>query len=237
MKLMRDIHSHILYNIDDGSKSLEESIELLKELEKSGVEEIILTPHYIEDSKYVANILQKQEKIEQLQKYTDIKLYVGNEVYISKNVLELLESGEISTLNNSRYLLIELPMSSKIRHLDEIIYNLIRNNIIPIIAHPERYLYVQSDIKYLDKYVDMGVLFQSNYGSILGIYGKKAKKTIKHLLKNNYITFLGSDIHSLNKKIDIKKASRKIKRIIKNENHFNDLTNNNIKKVIDNIEI
>ena len=63
VKLMRDIHSHILYNIDDGSKSLEESIELLKELEKSGVEEIILTPHYIEDSKYVANILQKQEKI------------------------------------------------------------------------------------------------------------------------------------------------------------------------------
>lgn len=237
MRLMRDIHSHVLYNIDDGSKNIEESIGLLKELEKSGVEEIILTPHYIENSKYVATVSQKQEQIEELQKNTNIKLYIGNEVYISKNVLELLESKKISTLNNSRYLLIELPMSSKIRNLDEIIYNLVRNNIIPIIAHPERYLYVQSDIKYLDKFVDMGVLFQSNYGSILGIYGKKAKKTIKLLLKNNYITFLGSDIHSLNKKIDIKKASRKIKRIIKDENYFDDITSNNIKKVIDDVEI
>lgn len=234
---MLDIHSHILYGIDDGSKSKEESIELLKYLESQGVEKIIVTPHYIENTEYTSSISEKQKLIKELEKETDIKLYIGNEVYFSDKTLELLKNKKMSCLNNSRYLLIELPMSSKIKDLDEMIFDLTISGITPIIAHPERYNYVQKDIKYLDKLKESGALFQSNYGSLTGNYGKQAFKTIKKLLKNGYISFMGTDIHRIDHKIDIIQASKKLRKIVKDQKKLEDITINNIQKVIDNIEI
>lgn len=234
---MKDIHSHISYGIDDGAQTKQEAVELLKLCEQKQITDIILTPHYIVNSKYQANSEIRKKILEELQPYTNINLYIGNEVYISNEIIQLLEKGEISTLNNSRYLLIELPMASKIRNLEEIIYELTRRNIIPIIAHPERYVYVQQDITYLDKYLEMGVLFQSNYGSILGNYGKKVQKTVKQLLKNNYISFLGSDLHHTNQNMDEEKLQKKLKRILKSEDKRKDLLENNILKVIHNQDI
>ena len=182
---MLDIHSHILYGIDDGARSKEESIELLRYLEKQGVEKIIVTPHYIENTLYEATVAKKKKLIKDLENETSIKLYIGNEVYFSDKTLKLLKAKKLSCLNDSRYLLIELPMSSKIKDLDEMVFDLTISGIIPIIAHPERYSYVQKDIKYLDKLKDSGALFQSNYGSLTGNYGHKEEKTIKTMLKNS----------------------------------------------------
>ena len=172
-----------------------------------------------------------------LEKETNIKLYIGNEVYFSDKTLDLLKEKKLSCLNDSRYLLIELPMSSKIKDLDEMIFDLTISGIVPIIAHPERYSYVQNDIKYLDKLKESGALFQSNYGSLTGTYGKKSEKTIKKLLKNGYISFMGTDIHHIDHKTDIELASKKLRKIVKNEKIVEDITTNNIQKVIDNIEI
>lgn len=237
MSNMKDIHSHISFGIDDGAKTKEEAILLLKSLESKGITDIILTPHYIKGSNYQANECKRQEIIDELQPHTNIKLYIGNEVYVCDDMISLLNNKEISTLNHTRYLLMELPMTSKIRGLEDIIYGLSRNNIIPIIAHPERYLYVQQDIEYLNKYIEMGVLFQSNYGSILGKYGKRVQKCVKQLLKRNYITFLGSDIHNLEHSFDEIKLKKKLKRIVKSQNKINDLLENNIQKVINNEDI
>ena len=234
---MLDIHSHILYGIDDGSRTKEESIELLRYLEEQGVEKIIVTPHYIENTLYEATISKKQKLIDELSKKTSIKLYIGNEVYFSDKTLELLRQKKLSCLNNSRYLLIELPMSSKIKDLDEMIFDLTISGVVPIVAHPERYIYVQNDIKYLDKLKESGALFQSNYGSLTGTYGKKVEKTIKKLLKNGYISFMGTDIHHIDHKIDIETATKKLKKIVKNEKIIEDITINNIQKVIDNIKL
>lgn len=234
---MLDIHSHILYGIDDGSRTKEESIELLRYLESQGVKKIIVTPHYIENTLYEATILKKKKIIKELEKETNIKLYIGNEVYFSDKTLDLLKEKKLSCLNDSRYLLIELPMSSKIKDLDEMIFDLTISGIVPIIAHPERYSYVQNDIKYLDKLKESGALFQSNYGSLTGTYGKKSEKTIKKLLKNGYISFMGTDIHHIDHKTDIELASKKLRKIVKNEKIVEDITTNNIQKVIDNIEI
>ena len=234
---MLDIHSHILYGIDDGSRTKEESIELLRYLESQGVKKIIVTPHYIENTLYEATISKKKKIIKELEKETNIKLYIGNEVYFSDKTLDLLKEKKLSCLNDSRYLLIELPMSSKIKDLDEMIFDLTISGIVPIIAHPERYSYVQNDIKYLDKLKESGALFQSNYGSLTGTYGKKAEKTIKKLLKNGYISFMGTDIHHIDHKTDIELASKKLRKIVKNEKIVEDITTNNIQKVIDNIEI
>ncbi len=234
---MRDIHSHISYGIDDGAKTKEEAIELLKAEEKKNVTDIILTPHYIKNSKYQANEQVREKIREELQPHTKINLYIGNEVYICEDILTLLETKEISTLNHSKYLLVELPMTSKLRNLEDIIYQLIRKGIVPIIAHPERYLYVQQDITYLDQYLEMGVLFQSNYGSILGLYGKNVKKTVKALLKRNYISFLGSDLHDITKSYEELKLQKKLKKIVKNQERIDDLLENNILKIIHNEDI
>lgn len=235
---MRDIHSHILCGIDDGARTIDESINILEMLYKKGVTDIILTPHYIKGTKYnIANREKFDLFIELKRRYNKINLYLGNEVYIDSDLVELLKKGEVATLNNSKYLLIELPMSSEIKDLDSIIYDLMKNGIVPIIAHPERYSYIQKDITYLDKFMDMGVLLQGNYESLFGKFGKNSEKTLKRLLKKKYISFLGSDIHRENHSDHTELLYKKLLKIIKDEKTINDLVDNNILKVINNEEI
>lgn len=199
---MIDMHTHILPNIDDGSESMEETIKMLKEAKKAGFTDIITTSHYIENSyditkrerKNIINEIKSKLDIENI----NIKLYNGAEAYISNNIYELIEKEELPTLNNSKYLLMELPMNNKVLYLDNVIYSLESKGITPIIAHPERYSYVQNDIKFVEELVERGVLFQSNYGSIIGKYGNDASKCAKKLLKKKLIHFLGTDTHKSN---------------------------------------
>jgi len=128
-------------------------------------------------------------------------------------------------------------MNNKIVDVENILFDLIRHNIIPIIAHPERYTYVQKDIGYLDDLKDMGVLFQGNYESLFGKYGTNAKKTLKKLIKLNYITFLGSDMHRLGYEYHQEKVEQKVFRIVKDKNKVKDLIDNNILKAINNEDI
>ena len=103
---MKDIHNHLLFGIDDGSKDLEESIKLLKKIKKEGITEIVFTPHYIIGSSYNANIEKRVKLLNALKKETSIKLYLGNEVTIDNDVIEYIKNREISTINNSRYCLL-----------------------------------------------------------------------------------------------------------------------------------
>ena len=234
-----DIHCHVLYGIDDGSKSLEESIEILNQYKEMGYKEIVVTPHYIENSKYIANNKEKEKLLKTLKsKIKGIKLYIGNEVFINNNLEELLKKEEISTLNNSRYLLIEFPMNQKLKTITDTIYELKIKGIIPIIAHPERYEYVKKDINIVDEWINEGALLQANYGSIVGVYGNKAKRTVKKLLKKNKISLLATDIHFPNSKIykNIEKSKNNIKRIIREEKLI-ELSITNPKKIIENKEI
>lgn len=234
-----DIHNHILYGIDDGSKSLEESIEILQQHKEMGFKDIVVTPHYIENSKYTTNNKEKEKILKTLKdKVKGINLYLGNEVFINNNLEELLEKQEISTINKSRYLLIEFPMNQKLKTITNTIYELKIKGIIPIIAHPERYEYVKKDINIVDEWINEGALLQSNYGSIVGVYGNKAKKTVKKLLKKNKISLLATDIHFPDSKIyqNIEKSKKKIKRII-GEEKLIELSITNPKKIIENKEI
>ncbi|MBP3920689.1 MAG: hypothetical protein J6D28_03895 [Bacilli bacterium] len=237
-----DIHSHILYGIDDGSKSIEDSIKILKQQENLGFTDIILTPHYIENSKYKANNKDKEKllnvlKNELKKQNININLYLGNEVYINNNIMNLLCDNEIKTLNGSNYLLIELPLCSSCENAVDIVYELKINGITPIIAHPERYKFIQDDISKIDVFIDEGALFQANYGSILGIYGNKAKKTVKKLLKNDSISFLGTDIHYPNSKIysEMDNIVKKISKIIGTDK-LKELAYTNAIKILNNEE-
>ena len=234
-----DIHSHILYGIDDGSRSLEESINIIKNMKNIGFNDIVITPHYIEGTSYNCNNFGKKILFNYLKEKVseagiDINLYLGNEIFVFDKIKEFLENGEIFALNDSKYLLIETPMQQEVANLDEYLFKLISHGYKVILAHPERYSYFQDDPSKIKKYIDMGVLFQSNYASITGRYGNHAMKTLKYFLKNNYITFLASDVHHENSTFydDFAKMKKEIIHIVGNET-FEKLSYLNAKNIID----
>ena len=197
---MIDIHNHLLPKIDDGSDSIEESIETVLSLKEIGFDKIIITPHYIEGSDYITNNEKKEKLLKQLKeeikkRKIEVQLFLGNEVYIHQNILDNIKAKEVASLANSRYLLVELPMENEILELDTIIFNCLIDDVVPIIAHPERYRYFQKYPGKMADLIEQGALFQVNYGSIVGQYGKEAMKTAKYMLKNNYVSFLGTDTH------------------------------------------
>lgn len=233
---MIDIHTHIIPKVDDGSKSVEETFELFKEAVNEGFTDIILTPHYIKEY-YETNTNIREYWVKSIQDSLyqldiPIKVYVGNEVYVCEDIDELIFRNKVSCLNNSRYIMFELPMNSNITYLEEVIFKITNLDKVPIIAHPERYSYVQKDIKLVQELHEKGVLFQSNYGSILGIYGEGAKKALEKLLKSNCIDFLASDVHFKNSIYPlIKESKKKIKKIIGTE-ELNKLTTINPRRIL-----
>lgn len=199
---MIDFHSHILPNIDDGSRSIEETFNLIKEAEEAGFEAIVSTSHYLEGY-YETDTPEREVWISAIYenlktKNIGIKLYLGNEIYLSENIIKLLEEEKASTINDTSYVLFELPMNSEPLDLYNIVYEMIQNKLVPVLAHPERYTYMQKEPEFIYDLVKKGVLMQCNYGSIIGQYGQKAQITVKKLLENNMVHFLGSDVHREN---------------------------------------
>lgn len=237
---MIDFHAHILPNIDDGSASMEESINLIKEAEQAGFTGIISTSHYLqnyyesdeEERRRILAELANQVKVADAEAEIP-KLYLGSEIYISTDIVELLEEGKASTINGTNYVLFELPMNSKPLFAKEVVYKLIENGYKPIIAHPERYSYVKEDIEFVRELKSMGALFQSNYGSVIGMYGGSAKKTLKKLLKEDLISFLGSDVHAVGQiYTKVPKILRKLEKWISPEK-LKELTTLNAEKVLE----
>lgn len=230
---MTDTHSHILFNIDDGSNNIEESIAILKEMAEVGFKHVILTPHYIEGTEYsVTNeekdirfaLLEKRIKEENL----DITIHLGNEIFLHNNLIASIEGAKCYGLNKSNYLLVELPFHNQIRGLIDILYEFKVKGYIPIIAHPERYTYLQDNPDLVDKLKEEGTLFQCNYSSILGYYRKDAERLIKYMLKKHYVDYLGTDIHHINKAFVLDNFDKIKKNIIKitGDEYFNEIMEN-----------
>ncbi len=234
---MYDIHTHLLFDVDDGVTTLDESIKQLKKAYNAGYKGIVLTPHYIKDSNYNISYQKNKQKFQKLKKQLkenniDLELFLGNEVFANKNIIELLNNKEVSTINNSKYILVEFSRIidfSRILSFSDLI---IKNNLIPIIAHPERYECIQEDYKRIYELKKMGIIIQINSLSILGKYGKKVKKTVKNILKTNQVDVVANDVHSR----DVYKLVKKVKRRIKKytEIDIDLLFNINPKKIINN---
>ena len=234
---MIDIHSHLIYGVDDGSKKIEDSVEILESLSSNGITDIILTPHFIPETNYVSpkkDNIAKLKEIKQIikEKEIPINIYLGNEIYIDRNIIDYIYNGKMTTLNNSDHLLIELPMSGIYNDYQDIFTNLINNGCVVVLAHPERYTSFQKDYNKIIELDEIGVKFQCNIDSILGAYGKEAKKTVKWMLKNKLISFIGTDIH--NKKDNYKYIDKAIKKFKKylNEEELNKILEENAKSII-----
>lgn len=198
---MIDVHSHILPGIDDGARTFEHSVEIVRILANQGVTEIIATPHFVNDSIYMSKKTDNVKLLKELQKRldeesVDVKLYLGNEIYIERNIKELLKKRQITTMADGAYLLVELPLNDEFPNYVDIFGELIGSGYKVLLAHPERYAFIQEDFEKLRELCEIGVLLQCNLGSILGKYDKHAKKTLIRLAKEKMVFTFGSDIHS-----------------------------------------
>ena len=238
---MIDFHTHILPGIDDGSKNIEETFSLIQEAEKAGFNKIISTSHYLEGF-YESNHLDRRAWIDVLnsklkEKKNNIELYLGSEIYISENIVNLLENESASSINKTRYVLFEMPLNARPLNLYDMVFEMIRHKYIPILAHPERYFFVQKDIELIYDLIQNGVLMQSNFGSFIGFYGTDIQKIAKELLQRNMIHFLGSDVHRQNTIYPkIPDALKILKKYIGKEK-IEELTEKNPALVLENEEI
>lgn len=237
---MVDIHSHLIWGIDDGSESKEMTINMLKQVKEGGTKKLVLTPHYLLGYYEVPiiKVKEKAKEISLLAKYNeiDIEIYCGQEVYFNRKILENFENKIIGTINESRYMLIEFNMRNfSVEEVIEILYELQLKGIVPIIAHPERYIKFIKSPSLINEFIKEGFLFQLNIGSLTGDFGKEVKKTAKIFLKNKIYSFFGSDAHRDKRRNPNMKLGVEALKAIDN-NYFNYLKESG-EKLLNNDEI
>ena len=196
-KNFTDCHSHILPGVDDGVQTMEEALEILRLYEELGIKSVWLTPHIMEDMPNTT--LHLRERYAELQAtYSGpIKLHLASENMLDNLFEERLEKNDLLPLGESGdHLLVETSYFNPPMGLNNILLRIKAKGYYPILAHPERYVYMgESDYQQLK---DMGVKFQFNLPSIAGMYDDRIKKKAMLLLKEKAITHIGTDIHNYN---------------------------------------
>jgi len=233
---MIDFHSHILYGLDDGIQTFEDSVLVVKEAKEAGFNKIICTTHY--SNYFKADEEKRKKRIKELEENKlGVELILGNEIYAISNIDELIDKKEASTINGSSYILFELPLRENYSQLRNLIINLMSKGYKLVLAHPERYVTFQKDPKRIEEILNLGVYLQANYMSIEGLYGREAKKLVELLYKHKMITFLGTDVHRTCKYYpNIKRVKEKIVDIV-GISQFEYMSEKNIELVLENEEV
>jgi protein-tyrosine phosphatase len=201
---MIDTHLHILPGIDDGPETIEESLALARVLVQEGISSAIATPHYNDlFPRYSAAEIRK--RVNDLQQELDhngipLHLFAGHEVLVKPGLVEDIQAGRLSTLNSSRYLLLELWNQSWLPETQRAIFELRAFGITPILAHPERYSVFQKGSEHLVSLLQQGVLVQITANSLMGMQGRTAQHTAETLLKQGLVHCIASDAHGLRRR-------------------------------------
>lgn len=197
--LVTDVHSHLIPAIDDGSASLEQSLQLIKGLNDLGFKKLITTPHVISDfyqnttEKINKGLVLLQDAVKKAN--INIEIDVAAEYYLDYDFRKKLDEEKMLTFGTN-YLLFELPFYNKPQVLDEAIFKMQTLGYTPVLAHPERYTYWYNDFEAYNDLKNRGVLLQMNINSLVGGYSAQAKKTAEKLITNNMVDFVGSDTHN-----------------------------------------
>lgn len=195
-----DMHSHILPGLDDGSRSMEQSLAMLRIAYEEGITTMIATPHNM-PGKGRPSKETIREKIHLLQIKADeenisIKILMGTEYYYREEVLNQFEEENAITMGASDHVLVEFnPMEEK-SYIRNAINDINSTGYTPIIAHIERYVQLMKDFDTVEDLSKMGALIQVNAASITGDNGRQAKSDTKKLLKRDLVDFVSTDAHS-----------------------------------------
>lgn len=198
--LKADMHSHLIPGIDDGSKTLEESVGLVRRLADFGLKKLIITPHVMtEFFRNTPEIIYGG--LEELQtaiskENIDIELSVAAEYYLDEVFLEKIIRGDRLLTFGGNYILVETGFMSKPNMLLESFFKLEMEGYQPVYAHPERYIYLHHDLEFLDALAQRNIVFQLNLLSLTGYYSGPVKKFAEKLIDEGLVKLVGTDCHN-----------------------------------------
>ena len=193
-----DLHSHLIPGIDDGSKSMDESIELILALKVLGFTKLITTPHIMKhrfpntSEVILSGLNHVREELKNRE--IEISLEAASEYYLDEHLIELINKRDILTFGDN-YLLFEMSYNLKPLSLESTVYEMKIAGYKPVLAHPERYFFMHEDFSIYEKLKEQGVLFQVNLNSFGGYYSKPVQKVAHRLMEKGWIDFIGSDTH------------------------------------------
>lgn len=199
---MIDFHCHILPGIDDGARSMEEAVELCRIAVDNNIQKSIVTPHLVHPEEVDEFIKLRDRRIDELRKELDrrnieLELCPAAEVFVNDDVFYAPKL-DGATINGSRYILIEFDFRGlNINRLLKYTGEFFSRGYQPIIAHPERYIYMQRDYDIVNHLADIGVMFQLNSASLAGFLGFDAKELSFAMAVNGLASFIGTDAHSV----------------------------------------
>jgi len=198
---MIDIHSHLLFGVDDGAKTIEESMKIVECALNEGITDIIVTPHAFSPQFNVSK-MEVYGQVRLLNNVIDeagypINLHTGQEIRLHGEVIERLRKTQVISLAESRYVLLELPSQSIPVYTEQVIQSILSMEMIPIIAHPERNRVISENPSHLERLIRHGALAQVTAGSLSGHFGKNIQKLAILLIESNLIHTYGSDVHNL----------------------------------------
>lgn len=198
---MIDIHNHVIFEFDDGAKSLEESLDMLKMAADQGISDVFATSHFNE----VLNPKMEEDyfrKLKVLQEETQqhgipVRVHSGSEIFFHHYMEQTIKKRRTSTLGDQGlYVLMEFPLYLLPSGVEETLFKLNMEGYIPIVAHPERYSALHERPEKILNFIRFGGLLQVNAGSLLGDFGRTVKKIATWLVENQYVHFIASDAHS-----------------------------------------
>ncbi len=223
-----DIHSHLLPGIDDGAKTFEDTLRLTRAMQDMGIQELITTPHIIQhvwDNTHETILTKKKSTQEELKRNGIVTPFrAAAEYLMDDRFVELFKSEQLLTLKDN-YVLVEMSYINAPIQLYSILFDLQVAGYIPVLAHPERYLFYHNNFGEYEKLKRAGCLFQLNLLSVVGYYGDNIAKIADQLLQKGMYSFVGSDIHhdkhlaAFDQKLKIKE-SKPLQEVIQNNKFF-----------------
>ncbi len=200
MLLMIDLHCHILPDVDDGARDLSESIKMAQKAVEQGIHTIVATPHHL-NNRYEnpkQTIIDRVRELNKvlLEEKIELNVLPGQETRIYGEMVEGYEAGEILSIDNSQYVLVEFSSSQVPRYAEKLFYDLQMEGLVPVIVHPERNQEIIERPELLYQLVKKGALSQVTAASICGDFGKKIKSFSLQLIDANLTHFIASDAHN-----------------------------------------
>lgn len=211
-----DVHCHVLPALDDGSRSMEESIEMLRIAAEEGITDIIATPHY-KAGRHNARAATIEKRLTELQEAAErqgipITLYPGNEIEYYSDVEEGLRTGQILPIGHSDYVLVEFSPRDSFMRIRNGLDHIMSLEYTPILAHVERYICMLSDYRNVEELHAMGVKIQVNADSVAGRLGLRVKKFVHRLLAEQLVHYIGTDAHRSKGRAPMMQKCRKVLR-------------------------
>lgn len=199
-----DLHCHLAWDIDDGIGSKEEAQEVLMNAKADGIDAIAATPHFVPGSYGEEDVRDMNKRIQELKDLANgygVNIYSGCEVFLNDDYLDMIESKNFNTLNNSEYLLCEFDVRKDIdknKYAEDQLYELSIRGLTPVIAHVERYFHKGVDLERVRDWMNSGYVIQMNRTSLLGMHGAQIQKNAKQLLKEGLVHIVATDAHRVN---------------------------------------